>query len=214
MSVMNRIEHVIWNDNWGDLPFTYTQRKTTNASTSSANWFQPNYSECRIYVISFGIFNLTDGNLLTIHIPRCTCMNFRQIRYLNVILTTHMKRCTAYIHNKMMKYGNVSSCRKYLLRSVDRSPIRFIRCDSILSLAWARIAYILCTAHILHQPFTSYVKCNILTHKHELVINISYVRFICFAEMVCCVLRFKGKQSCNSGTERKRDAQNNIQTSL
>lgn len=140
-------------------------------------------------------------------------MNFRLDRYLNVILTTHMMRCTAYIHNKMMKYGNVSSCCKYLLRSVDWSPIRFIRCDSILSLAWARIAYILCTAHILHQPFTSYVKCNILTHKHELVINISYIRFICFAQMVCCLLRFKGKQSCNSSTGRKWDPQNNIQTS-
>lgn len=36
-------------------------------STYSANWFHPNYSECRIYVISFGNFHF-DGhnNLLTI----------------------------------------------------------------------------------------------------------------------------------------------------
>lgn len=62
MSIMKRV--IVWWRSNGDafyhnhIQLLYTT-KTTNASTSSANWFLPNYTECRIYMsLVLGIFNL------------------------------------------------------------------------------------------------------------------------------------------------------------
>lgn len=55
MNVMKRAEKMVSS---GCL--SHTEKPLMHRHIRWSNWFQPNYSECRICIISYGIFNLSD----------------------------------------------------------------------------------------------------------------------------------------------------------